>query len=360
MKHKTLQVVLLIWLWLNLGSIGHTQQVLLNRPAHTVLDLEYSPDGLYMARVYASGRLEVVDIDTDKIVIDDSRSLASSLLKAKVSWSPTSEYFAAGIGAQVFIWDIKEMRLLHTLNAGNNGDLIDREADYSVPEGFSSLQWSSDSSLLMAQSLSSRYTVWSQEQQVLIFDEIIGNNPIPVVWRPDNRSISSDLVVLDIFTHVRTQTHAKVIPWVNNTCGNTVSLATSLDRMYVIAGTGNGCIVLMEAITGDQTAAYKVTANNDPVWDVSWSPDNNAVMAVTDQGSVIMTDLATGDFAIAAQTNGSLFAVDWSAINLSVTYGGHTEDNQPLIVTLSSVDIEQIMESNMLQQPELSSTPITR
>lgn len=325
-------------------------------PAFTLLDVAYSPNSVYVAYVYADGRLEVVNSITNDIVLKDKPQLSYSLLKARVDWSPTANILAAGIGTQVFIWDIGNVQLLQTIFVGDDSDLVSREGDYFVSEGINSLQWSSTGSLLLAQSLSSRYTIWSLQAQDFIFDEFIGNNPVPVVWLTDNRSISNSHTVVDVFTRIRSNLQGEIIPWVNNTCGSTVALTNSGDHLYMIAGTGNGCVVLIDASTGDQRAAFKIAGNGIPVWDVSWSPDSHKLVAVTEQGSVHVIDVATGSFVIAAQIDTALYAVDWASDNSAITYGSHTT-NGTALATINVAEVTALMNSDAVQQPEFSSTP---
>jgi hypothetical protein len=141
-----------------------------------VLDLQYSPEGQYVARVYADGRPEVLDASTNRVILEDTVELPNPLLRAKVDWSLTGDRLAAGIGAQVYIWDVENARLLETVHAGGDEPLVYFEDGSYIPEGFVSLQWDTSGTLLMAKSVSSRYTVWSTEQQTFIADQAI-NNP---------------------------------------------------------------------------------------------------------------------------------------------------------------------------------------
>lgn len=326
-------------------------------PTFTLLDVAYSPNSLYLTHVYADGRLEVIDTASGDALLSEVASISNPLLRARVDWSPDSKRLAAGIGSHVYIWQMEETpQLVATLEAGVGDELVYNESGYYMPEGITSLAWNSDISLLLTQSLSSRYTVWSREQERYIFDEIIGNNPIPVIWHPDGKRIFDGRSTLDIYTQKRFANPAEQIPWVTSQCSSRASMTINTDSSRVAIGTVNGCVVIVDAGSGNQIAAYKLSADNIPIWDVIWSPDSLELGAVTEQGSLYVIDVATGRFVVAAQTNAALYAVDWASDNSAITYGGHTT-NGIALATIDVADVTALMSSEAVQQPAFSSTP---
>jgi WD40 repeat protein len=359
MFRSVLLIILLSVLMINTGHAQETPQTILNRPPLAVLDIQYSPDGRYLARVYAEGRLEVLDTSTNLLVLEDSIELPNSLERARVDWSPSVDRLAAGIGAQVYIWDVANWRLLETVQAGRGEPLVYFEDGSYIPEGFVSLQWDSTGTLLMAQSVSSRYTVWSTDQQAFIVDQVIGNNPVPIVWLADDRHISNGDSVFDIYnqTPVFVQLSPQRLTGVVSNCGPYSSIASNSDRTQIVRATiYRGYQITPgwpEGISGIAVAEYM-----NPIWDVSWSPDDRTIIAVDSLGAVRVVHVATGMVTLIAQQDGPLYVVDWADDNSAIAYGGNTQAEAAIFATVSVAEVEQLMATEA-RQPEFAITPAT-
>ncbi|MBK9749560.1 MAG: WD40 repeat domain-containing protein [Chloroflexi bacterium] len=360
---KTYRVRTLILTLVLCGLLVGTGQAQENLPMRThsplaVLDVQYSPDGQSLARVYAEGRLEVLDASSQRIILEDMVELPNPLLRAKVDWSPTGDRLAAGIGSQVYTWDIENGRLLQAVDAGGAESLVYFEDGSYIPEGFVSLQWDSTGALLLAKSVSSRFTVWSTEQQTFIVDQVIGNNPVPIVWLTDNQHISTGNSVFDIQnqTRVFVPRLGQQIPEAASHCGVYLSIASNADRTQIAWGTWNGCIVILDAATGDQIAGYKIADNSNPIWGVGWSPDDRAIVAVDSLGAVRVVDVATGNVTLIAQHDGPLYAVDWADDNSAIAYGGNTQAEETVFAAVSVTEVEQLMASTA-RPAEFAITP---
>jgi WD40 repeat protein len=357
---RGLPLTILFSLWLISTSYAMQNQQpelpIFARPSLTVLDLEYSPSGLYLAQVYSEGRLEVLDVASGRIAVENDLILPNALFRAKLAWSSKGDVLAVGIGPNVYFWDVTSAKLLETLFVGGDNPLVYREADYYVPEGVASLQWDSTDRLLMAQSESSRYTVWSVEQQEFIFDLTDGYDAPPMVWLADNRRFSTGHRYLD------TQNIAKgfVVPRTKDIaggdCANYASISNNADRTMIAWGTFNGCVIILDADTGNQIALYKIADNETTVWDIDWSPDDSAVVAVDSMGAVQVVELATGKVTLIAQNEGSLYAVDWANTNAAIAYGGVTEDEASIFDTVSVADVERLMASDAARSAEFAVT----
>lgn len=350
--------LLLCVLLVNAGHAQETSPTILNRPPLAVLDVQYSPDGRYLAQVYAEGRLEVLDTSSNRLVLEDSIVLPNPLLRAKVDWSPTGDRLAAGIGAQIYIWDVETERLLETVEAGGPESLVYNESGYYAPEGFVSLQWDSSGTLLMAKSVSSRYTVWSTEQQAFIVDQVIGNNPVPVVWLAGDQRVSTGNSYLDIQTQEYVVLSTQRLPEATSQCGVYLSISSSSDRTRIAWGTFNGCVIIIDGATGNQIAAYKIAENGESIRDVNWSSDDSAIVTVSSMGSVQVLDVATSSVTMIAQQDGSLYAVDWADDNSAIAYGGNTDGEAAIFATVSVAEVEQLMATEA-RQPEFAITPAT-
>ena len=105
-------------------------------PEFTLLDVAYSPNSVYVAYVYADGRLEVVNIASNDAVLSEVAPTSNPLLRAKVDWSPDGKLLAVGIGSHVYLWQIEETpQLVATLEAGVGDELVYDESGYYIPEG---------------------------------------------------------------------------------------------------------------------------------------------------------------------------------------------------------------------------------
>ncbi|MBK8032859.1 MAG: hypothetical protein IPK17_25945 [Chloroflexi bacterium] len=342
-----------------------------NRPPLAVLDVQYSPDGPYLALVYADGRLEVLDASSQRIILEDMVELPNPLLRAKVDWSPTGDRLAAGIGSQVYIWDVQNRRLLQTVEAGGAESLVYFEDGAYVPEGFVSLQWDSTGALLLAKSVSSRFTVWSIEHQAFIVDRVFGNNPVPIVWLVDDRRISNGQSVFDILNQSRVFVglDAQRLPGVLSNCGPFSAIDINRDRTWIVQATIYDCIIIRDAATGSEIAGYQISGlislyengmtlaeHMNPIWDVSWSPDDRAIVAVDSSGAVRVVDVATGNVTLIAQHDGPLYAVDWADDNSAIAYGGNTQAEETVFAAVSVTEVEQLMASTA-RPAEFAITP---
>jgi WD40 repeat protein len=328
MFSRILRAALLGLLLLIVAAITAQNDIpIFHRPTLAVLDVKYSPDAHFLARVYANGRVQVINmfLNTAKkeIIFETSVDLPHPLVSARVDWSPNGTLLAAGIGSNIYIWDIPSARLLETIPAAGEDPLVLREADYYVPEGFSSLEWDSTGTRLMAQSESWRYTIWSTEQQEFIFDLTIGNESRPVVWLPGETHISYYDNYLDIAIQELVSRSTQVLPQVGGTCAGYHSISSNHDNTRIAWGTYNGCVVILDAETGNQVAGYKIGENDNPIWDVDWSPDGDKIVAVANDSTVQIVELATGNVTLIGPYEGSLYTVDWGSNN-AISFGSAT------------------------------------
>lgn len=156
-----------------------------------VLDVQYSPDGQSLARVYAEGRLEVLDASSQRIILEDMVELPNPLLRAKVDWSPTGDRLAAGIGSQVYICDVQNRRLQQTVDAGGTEPFVYFEDGSYIPEGFGKACNGTVRARCCWRKACSRFTVWSTEQRNSSSSIRCWNNPVPIVWLTDNQHFSN-------------------------------------------------------------------------------------------------------------------------------------------------------------------------
>ncbi|HEX2620303.1 MAG TPA: hypothetical protein VHL11_09155 [Phototrophicaceae bacterium] len=353
------KVILSFLMGVLLVGTGHAAQTseihVLNRPPLTILDIQYSLDGQQIARVYADGRLEVLEADTGEITLTDAPTLPNPLFSASIDWSPTGDRLATGIGSQVSMWDMKQGKLLETVKAGGDEPLIHEEGNDYLPESFTSVLWDSTGTLIVAESMGPRFTVWSIEKHNFIFDLTIGTNPAPVVWLPGEQRISTGVSFLDLQTQKLVVLRTQKIPEVETTCGGYGSIRSNEDLSLIAWGTYNGCVVIIDANTGNQIAGYKIADNGTAIWSISWSPDGSAIVAADEKGAVQVVDLATGSVTLISQEQGALYAVDWSPTDNEIAWGGRTDQGETLFETMSVENVRQLMVSDV-HQPEFAIT----
>jgi WD40 repeat protein len=229
------------------------QQEVLNFPPQTLLDAHFSPDGKNIARIFAGGTLEIIDSLTTDILLEYQITLNYHLTKAKLNWSPTGHQIAAGIGNDLFVLDLNSLAVTNQVAVGANAELTYFEDGSYVPEGVVSLQWSSDGQSIMTQTVSSRYSIWSIEQNKFLFELTLGNNPIPVVWMEDAQIFSNGQYYLDLRKERFVSYTSTILPSYHDYCSSFFStIELNDDKTLLVQGTINGCVVIVDATNGEQ------------------------------------------------------------------------------------------------------------
>jgi WD40 repeat protein len=342
-----------------LVSVGNGQpspQNILSHAPGTILDLKYSADGRYLAQIYAEGRYDVLDTRSGRTLLDEQVALDYPLPKASLDWAATTNWLAVGVGKDAYVWDIETAVLLYTFQAGGSEPLIYQESGHYIPEGVVSLQWNRDGDALMTKSVSLRYTIWSADSNSIIAHQETGSGAIPVVWLADEQLISTGFSVLDVENQMFTLRLGRRIPEVTGSCGTFLSITSNAQLDLLAHGTSNGCIVIVDSVTGNQRAAYKIGENGEGIWDVNWSPDGRFIAAVDNAGAVKVVEIATGLVTQVAQREGVLYAVDWAADNSAIAYGGATSAQDTLFATVSIAEVERLQATSSYQ-PEFAITP---
>lgn len=352
-------ILLVVSLLVSVGQAQTPIPDILTRPASTVLDVAYRPDGVQLAQVTAAGYLEVLEVATGRVVFDLKVDLPYNLLRAKVDWTPQGNVLAAGIGSRIYLWTVETGEVAEILPEGAEDILIEREAGYSIPQGFVSLGWNSTGTLLMVQNVGSRYLVWSEESNSFIFDQFFGNNPTPVTWIANGQRISNGEVHIDVETATRIVLNAKPILGLSSICASHSTVKANREQTLIAAGTLNGCVYIIDALTGNQLAGYKISEVGTPIWDVVWSADESAILAVDAAGAVQVVEIATGEVTLIAQHEGTLFAVDWALTDTEIAYGGIGADETTILQTLSVATIKQMMTAES-RPAEFAVTPEAR
>lgn len=340
-------VMLFAILLMSMSSVYSLQNRIFERPLSTILDVEYSKDGRQFARVFASGRLEILDVATNTVAWEREFALPYALHQAAVAWSPAGDRLAAGIGAILYIWDTESMHLFQTVQIGSDEPLIYFETGIEYPEGFVSLEWDSTGQQLLSSMISATISVWSVDKQQFIYQYITqsGSGYSAVVWLEGGTRFSTGRAVFDITTQsgaVYPTPH--YIPEVSGRCGGISTITSRSDRQVIASGWHNGCIVLIDAATGDHLAAYRVKGIDTPILDLVWSPQENAIAAVTISGDFWIIEILTGRSVWFKESGIELHAVDWSSLNDTIAYGGGVaQENHPFLSAIKGAQVDEMI-----------------
>jgi WD40 repeat protein len=326
---------------------------------NSILDVEFSPDGHLLAEIDSQGRLQIQSVTSQTIVLKYEPEIRFPLISARIAWSNTGSYFAAGIAGQIYIWTVnaQDFEMQNAYGAGGSDDPFYFVTGEMLPEGIVSLQWDSTDTLLLAKSLSSRLTVWSNEEQSLIADQTYGNNPIPVVWLADNRTIwgGPGTSFFDLQTQIFTLQSPQNVSILSNNCTLPTSIEVSADHNLMVLGTGNGCILIVNTSSEYVVGGYKIT--NAVIVDLDVSPDGTQIAAADANGNLRIVDVMTGDSTVVAQNDAALYAVDWSPTNSFIAYAGVNSADAAVMQTLSVQAVEQMIDSRPAEPAPLAITP---
>lgn len=302
---------------------------------------------MLLARVQASGRLEILDVTTNQVIWEHEFDLPYALHQAAVAWSPVGDRLAAGIGAILYVWDTESMHLLQTVEVGSAEPLIYFETGIEYPEGFVSLEWDSTGQQLLSSMISATISVWSVDKQQFIYQYITqsGSGYSAVVWLEGGTRFSTGRTVFDITTQTGsaypTPQH---IAEVSGGCGGISTITSRSDRQVIASGWHNGCIVLIDAATGDHLAAYRISQVDTPILDLDWSPQENAIAALTASGDLWIVELLSGQSVWFKESGAELHAVDWSSSNDTLIYGGViAQENQTFLSAISGAQVDEMM-----------------
>lgn len=293
-------------------------QNLLTRAPDSIIALQWSPNGQFLAQVIADGRVQVLDATSNQILAEFLPQNGLTLYQAQVDWSTNSDLLAAGVGQMIYIWNIRNNQLLKTLQAGGGSPFVTFEAGYSVPEGFVSLKWNSKSSMIMAESESSRLTIWSYPSGNLLLDQIIGNIPVPVVWLPDESGITNGDAIVDLKSNKFEALDSTRLPEAYN-IGVVTSIAINFEHTQIVRGTVSGYIEVVDSITGDTISSYRVS--NSLITSVAWNKDSTEILNTDRNGILRIADVVSGVTSEVLKSNAPILAADWSPFGGQIAVG---------------------------------------
>ena len=289
-----------------------------SRALKTILDVEWSPDGRFVAQILADGQVQIFDTATQQIATEFVLEEERIMYYGQVDWSADSQLLAIGIGQTITIWDRTSDQVVQSFQGGNGSDLVSFEAGYFIPESFVSLEWNRDTSLLLAGSVSSRITVWSYPSANLQVDQIAGNIPGFWVWLPDETGVTTGERVLGLQTSEFRFLNGTQLPETFNFATPT-AIAISNDRTRLTRGTVLGQIEIMDAITGDTITGEKIM--DAPINQLVWSPDGTQILTTSRDNVITLVNAQSGEPIEIFRSTEPILSADWSPYGGQIAIG---------------------------------------
>ncbi|MBK9124678.1 MAG: WD40 repeat domain-containing protein [Chloroflexi bacterium] len=281
-------------------------------------------------------------------MFDALKEQTTTLLRARIDWSPDGKLLAAGIGPDVHVWETGTWNETAWYVAGGSEALVYFESGHHVPEGIVSLAWNDDSSLLLARSVSSRTTVWAGLTQALTFDQTAGNNPVAVHWLVGESNFTDGEGYISS-SDSGSRTHP-VPDLLAAGCLGGTGIDFSASQGSLAVATLNGCIIVVDATTGMQERHFRLLPQGLPVADVAlrdlaWSPDGSEIAAISETGSLYIVSANSGDYyVINLPKSAVLSAVDWSSDG-TLAYVGLDADGTSLLATVGNDELSELIGS---------------
>jgi len=303
--------------------------------------------------------------------------LAFTILFALSNVMITAQYIPDGIGTVA--WNPDNPSII--AEAGTDGLLRIRNTSTGFITNLSGvsgttwdLAWNSSGTLLASASDDSLIRIWIASSGLL--DKTLAGHTGPVVgvdWSPDDTSIISIGSFFDETLNVKLWNVANEtevasyraglvdgVDWQSQSGSTTIALAENLNGAKVIdisdlvtdpdlltrtsstignqepvtsvawhptnsdqlaVGQGNGEVIIWTVSTN--TAVTTLSGHTDWISGLSWSPNGSQLASVSVDGTLRVWDVASSvQEHLVTNTNGRLYAVDWSLDQRQVAYGG--------------------------------------
>lgn len=289
-----------------------------------LIDVRFSPDGSQLARIFANGSVQVIDVETGALNFEMVQNL--SLFDAALTWSMNSDYLVAGTGTLVLVWDTTNWQLIREFDTGKN--VVADMDGYSIAEGWISLDLSPDGRLLFGETLSAFLYLWSADDLSLLYEGQIGSNPVPMAWLPDSSGITTGRSTFDVATLT---INYNVVSQTGLDCCDLslpVSIELSPDGRFFAVGDITGSIGLIDADTLQLMNLFKHAlgiGSEYAVNDVAWSADGSEVLFLG-AGVAKLLDIQSRIVEPLITIEGDLITGDWSGQN-NLALGGYQNES---------------------------------
>lgn len=290
----------------------------------TVRSVAWNPDGIWIARAFQNGTVEVLNTSTNTVIFsfNNGQSPATAL-----AWRPGtgSTQLAASIGNNVYIWNIPNTSIIFTLSASGN---------------INSLDWTTQGGEKLVGAAfngsSPNLRIWNPSNGQQIFGKGIGQLST-ASWNPTGTLlVVGDGLGVKILNPSNSQ--------LNLLSANSLelsfiqSVAWSPDGTKIATSGVFGQVTIWNAVTG-QFMFYTERSRYVVNW-LSWSNDSSKLASASWDGTVRLWNANTGAELGVIQSSGErVFAVDWSPDNTKLVYG--TENGISPIISISNVTSSQ-------------------
>ena len=269
--------------------------------------IAWNPDGVWIARAFQNGTVDVVNANTGATVFSYNNGQSPA---TAVTWRPGagSTKLAAAVGNSIYFWDIPNTSILYTLpGPGGNID---------------SLDWTTQNGDKLAsasfEATSPNLRIWDMSNRQLIFSVGVGQLST-ASWN----AIGTKLVIgdgLGIKTFDLSTGQVQMLSANSVELSAVRSVAWSPDGTKIADSGVFGQVTFRNASNG-QFIAYSEPTRDLVNW-IAWSNDSTRLASASWDGTVRVWNAANGVLIDTIQPgNGRVFSVDWSPDNSKLVVG---------------------------------------
>lgn len=286
----------------------------------SIVAIDWSPDGNYIARVLGSDTVEVLDLASGATVFTSSQH-QTPVRWASVKWHPTDDTrLAAGLGSLLYIWDTSTGEST-VLQAGSPDGIADTEGG-EVPEVITSIDWGPSGDHLAACSLGGTLRTWTQSGEEWVLDlDMFVRQISSVAWSPDSEllyvGLGLGLGTVDPVTgEIQSLGERTINP------GFVTSIDLSPDGQRLASGTVYGQVLVWD--TEGNLIYFIENPPREEIREVRWSPDGSRFASAGPGNTVWVWDAATGEEVSVYQSSERIYSVAWSPDGKQLAYSGES------------------------------------
>nr|MBA3874626.1 hypothetical protein [Anaerolineae bacterium] len=283
----------------------------------TVRAVAWNPDGLWIARAFQNGTVDVINADTGAIVFtfNNGQSPATAL-----AWRPGtgSTKLAAAVNSKAYIWDVPNAAIILTLPT--SGAVI-YSLDWTTQNGDKIVGATYDGP-------APNLRVWDASTGQLAFSKGLVDLAT-ASWNPNGTklAIGSGLGIETVDTGTGQD---QLLSANSYELSPVTSVAWSPDGSKIANSGVLGQVTFYNASTG-QFIAYSEPSRSFVRW-IAWSNDSTKLASASWDGTIRIWNAVDGSLLNTIELNvGRIFAVDWSPDDSHIVFGA--EDGTVQIIS---------------------------